>query len=745
MKILRHIFKVNAFKISLIITALICLAIYYRFDLPFVESLELKSYDVRFKLRGVKEPSGKVAIVAIDDKSIELIGRWPWPRSAFAELIARLYEAGVKTIGFDLLFTEPDQSPELESIDALIQSFLDLGLLRPNDNSEIFFNELMEAAESADNDAMLAAVTKEVGNVVFSMAFVPSKDEPEGFAPYLLDSAYESFGNEEGLASFDPVSLNGTLLPIPVLGDAAAVLGFVNFIPDIDGAMRRGIVVLEHGGALFAPLGVRIAQNYLNLDNEDIAVHFGKRVEVGPCAIPIDRKGMSYINYYGPNYTIPYYSVVDVLSGEIGPERFEGKIVLVGGAAVGLGDLWPNSFTKSFWGVEKQATIVENILDENFMRRPDRVVYVDIAIIVALGLLLGLVLPVLRQLWTIPFTLLIVVLLCGANQYVFVNHRIWLLFVYPMIEIGLVYSGISAFKYLTEEREKKKIKGAFEQYMNPSVVRRVMEHPELLKLGGEKRELSVLFSDIRGFTSISERMSPEELVHFMNEYLTAMTNIVLENEGTLDKYLGDAIMAIYGAPVTQKDHALRACRTAIKMFEVLYDYREEWSKGGLPTVRIGVGINTGDMIVGNMGSERRFDYTVMGDHVNLGSRLEGITKLYGVKMILSEFTYEKVKDDVICRELDFVRVKGKKEPVGIYELFGGDYFTQGEYRFLAPFKNGLEAYRRKAWDEAIGFFEEVLSIKPEDKPTELFIGRCHAMKSSLPPPDWDGVYVAKEK
>ncbi|MFH1912175.1 MAG: adenylate/guanylate cyclase domain-containing protein, partial [Pseudomonadota bacterium] len=292
---------------------------------------------------------------------------------------------------------------------------------------------------------------------------------------------------------------------------------------------------------------------------------------------------------------------------------------------------------------------------------------------------------------------------------------------------------------------KKKIRGAFQYYLTASVINEILKDPSKLKLGGDKKPLSVLFSDIKGFTSISEALSPEELVHLLNEYLTAMTNIVFKYDGLLDKYIGDAIMAVFGAPLDQPDHALRACRTGIEMMSELRRLREKWAAEGRPDVNIRVGINSGEMVVGNMGSEMRFDYTVMGDSVNLASRLEGTNKEYGTSVMISEFTYELVKDELFCRELDAVRVVGKKLPVRIYELLGEKREGAQWQEFVGRFETGLAKYREGLWEEAISAFRSVLEVRPEDYPARLYIERCEALKKNPPEGAWDGVFTMMKK
>lgn len=317
--------------------------------------------------------------------------------------------------------------------------------------------------------------------------------------------------------------------------------------------------------------------------------------------------------------------------------------------------------------------------------------------------------------------------------------------IYPVLTMMTIYLGITVYRYVTEEREKKKIRGAFQYYLTASVINEILKDPSKLKLGGDKKQLSVMFSDIRGFTGISEKLTPEELVRLLNEYLTAMTDVVFKYDGLLDKYIGDAIMAVFGAPLDQPDHALRACRTALEMMSELKRLREKWAAEGRPDVNIGVGVNTGDMVVGNMGSEMRFDYTVIGDSVNLASRLEGTNKEYGTNIIISEFTYESIRNELFCRELDAVRVKGKKLPVRIYELLGEKKDAAEWQECVGRFETGLAKYREGLWDEAIAAFRSVLEVRPADYPARLYIERCETLKENPPEGEWDGVFTMTKK
>jgi len=739
--------QITAFIISAFITAGLIVLVLSEVELPFLSTLELKSRDLRFRIRGPIKPGGDVVVVVIDEASIEAIGRFPWPRYVFAPLIAKLHDGGASAIGFDIFFSEPEKNPELEKLRLLMDTYTRMELLDSDPRHQAFFEEMVEAAEAQDSDAIFAEALRQAGNVVIGMAFFETNTPPlSEFPPFLTRAAYESFENKEALESFQPASFSGENLPIDILAESAKELGFVNFLPDPDNAKRRGLATLEYGGALLGSLAIRVAQTHLNLENDDITLVIGRELRMGPYKIPINRNGFFYINYYGANQTLDFYSVIDILDGTVKPETFKGKSVFIGGAATALGDVWPNPFVPAFWGVEAQATMCDNILTQRFITRESRVKYVDSAVIAAIGLILSLLLLKLSFTRGISLTVFIMGLVFAANQYAFTQNRTLLLMVYPLLETLLVFTVFFFSQYFKEIREKRHLRGAFEQYLNPAVVRRAVTNPEGLALGGEKKELTVLFTDIRGFTSISEGMSPDGLVDFMNEYLTAMTDIVMKHDGTLDKYIGDAIMAFYGAPEDKQDHAVLGCKTALEMVECLYEKRRAWVEDGLPPVWIGIGINTGEMVVGNMGSEKRFDYTVMGDNVNLASRLESLNKVYDVKVIVSEYTQEKTREHFLFRELDYVRVKGKKDPVKIFELLSKDYFTDGkDSTYLASFHEGLGAYRNMEWDAAIKYFEETLKLKPDDRPSILYIDRCKVMIETPPPEDWDSVFILTKK
>lgn len=470
-------------------------------------------------------------------------------------------------------------------------------------------------------------------------------------------------------------------------------------------------------------------------------------IKIGDLQIPTDEQGRLLINYYGPGYTFPHYPLSDVVLGRVLPETFQNKIVLFGFTGITYHDLHSTSFERdSYPGVEVHATIIENILRQDYILRPEATILADALILLLLGIVLGLILHRTRPISGALAAIICLIGVIGITCSAFLFGKIWLNMAFPLVFIVLDYLAITSYKYFTEEKKKKEVKNAFQHYVAPAVVEQMLDKVDQLHLGGERKQLTALFSDIRGFTSISEKMTPEDLVHFLNEYLTAMAKIVLHYEGTVDKYMGDAIMAFYGAPLEQPDHALRACRTAVDMITRLKELQTGWKARNLPPMNIGIGINSGEMSVGNMGSEERFDYTIMGDNVNLASRLEGINKQYGTNIVISQFTYALIRDNpFIVRELDSVRVKGKQEPVTIYELMRYGEIDQQTQALLEIFNNGLEAYKHRQWDQAIASFQEVFGIEPNDEPSKIYIERCEAYKQTPPPENWDGVFVMQTK
>jgi adenylate cyclase len=745
---LKKILSITPLKIAIFII-FIALILFF-IDVRFLRFMELKALDLRMVSRGNLPSGGEVVIATIDEKSLSELGRWPWPRTHIARLVDKLKQYKAKAVGFDIVFSEPDENSSIKTIVELSNDVKKSGI------QDKRVQKLLSAKKmTADTDAILARSIARAKNVTLGYFFhLTAKDvahisekEIDTSAENISNSRYQMIRETAKPDEFTLVHAYAAAANLKRLSQAAENAGYFNAFPDTDGTLRWSPLMIKFQDNYYAPLSMSLLLQYLDwpmlsLNLNDFGV---EGIRIGEIDIPTDEAGRMLVNYLGPAKTFPHYSISDIIKGRLSPDTFKDKIVIVGATATGIYDLRVTPFSTVYPGVEIHATVIDNILHENFLQRSAWTSFVDVCTLIFFGLVIGLVIPRVKAVQGMLLSFFIIAFFVVANTFIFSQFNIWLNLIYPVLTMIVIYLGITIYHYITEEREKKKIKGAFQYYLTASVINEMLKDPTKLKLGGDKKDLSVLFSDIRGFTSISEKMSPEELVHLLNEYLTAMTNVVFKYEGLLDKYMGDAIMAVFGAPLDQPDHALRACRTAIGMMQELKILQRKWAEEERPVLNIGVGVNTGDMVVGNMGSEMRFDYTVMGDSVNLGSRLEGINKEYGTNIIISEYTYEAVKDVLFCRELDSVRVKGKKLPVRIFELISEKKDSEKWGNTVSLFEEGLAKYKQGLWDEAIERFQNVLEIRPFDAPSHLYIERCQTLKEIPPEGPWDGVFTMTKK
>lgn len=750
----KRFFSLNPRSITAV--SLFIVLVLFVFGIPILDIVELKTYDLRFRSRGVKEPHPHIVAVVIDEKSLDQIGRWPWPRARIARIIDILDRDGAKVIAFDIGFIEPDENNNLLLVERIEREIKALQI----ENHE-FERFIEEQRREADNDLILAESMKRAdAKSILGFFFYMQ----EGFQDFFIDSKsieqrlesisasrYPLIQSRSDL-SFEPFRTAYAPAPnLPMLHLAADSSGYFNMEPDPqDGIVRTMPIMYKCGDEVYSPLSIQAVWHYLDRPQMMIRLaDYGVQgLQIGDRMVPTDEMGYMRINYLGPEKTFPHYSMSDVLRGEFPEGTFRDKIVIMGATAIGLGDIrnTPFSSTGEYPGLEIHATVIDNILQRDHISKPKWATVLDVIAILALGLLTGFVIPRLNAITAIIAAAALLVGYFLVNQILFVKGGLWVNLVYPLMTIVLVYTALTVYHYLTEERERKKIRGAFSYYVSNAVVNEMLKDPDKLKLGGEKKELSVLFSDIRSFTSISESMTPEDLVHLLNEYLTVMTDIVFKYDGTLDKYIGDALMAIYGAPLNQPDHPKRACASALDMMEGLKALNEKWIREGKIPLDIGIGINTGPMMVGNMGSDQRFDYTVMGDAVNLGSRLEGANKSYQTHILISGSTYEQVKDDFVCMELDSVRVKGKTQPVGIFELISGKgRLSERNMEAVNRFHKGLQLYKAQDWDAAIEVFEGVHVLDQTVYAAGLYIQRCRELKENPPGSDWDGVFTMTTK
>jgi adenylate cyclase len=795
----KRIFAISGLTIALLISGVISVSyVLFSDSFTLLQSFENKTLDLRFRIRGPIAPSGNIVIVTIDDFSIDALGKWPWPRSYHGYLLDALTLAGAKAVAFDLILSEPELSRELEQIWMLKQRYRTLSIARATAEGREFQGMFDEAIRALDTDRVFADSLARNRNGIMAMVFqafseiegkpvefeyglvgeeaLPPGDEevvpgdmppPElmedldARAPALSTEGDEWLSQVLHEAALAPdevraLALDQTLtdkeralfrvpvardilLPITAFVRNSRRLGYVNLFVDMESVPRWDTMLIDYGGGYYPSFALQCYKEFMGIDDADVEIRPGRGLRVGGAFFPMDEFGRVLMNYYGPKNSFPYVSFSDVLEGLVPASVFKDKIVLVGTAATGLGDLWPTPFSKDMPGVEKHALVLDNMIQGNFLVRGRTALWVDVALIMLVGFLLGVGIPRLSPYGGLLYAFLMLALVCVVDYALFAYSGMWVNLVYPVLAILAVSAGVITFKLFTEEREKRVVKKAFKQYLNPTLVDELVKHPESLKLGGEQKELTVLFSDIRGFTSISERMAPEQLVSFLNSYLSAMTDIVMEHNGLVDKFIGDAIMAVYGAPIYLPDHPQLACRTAVRMLDALDLMQAEWTAQGYPPVRIGIGVNTGMMVAGNMGSKDRFDYTVMGDSVNLASRLEGLNKTYGTSIIVSEFTAAKIEGFVL-RDLDLVRVAGREEPIGILSILG----IRGELSYneeeLRRYHEALALYRKRDWEEALRIFRSLHEIF-EDPLYRLYADRCSTFSETPPPASWDGVFT----
>jgi adenylate cyclase len=644
------------------------------------------------------EVSRFVVIVAIDDKTLlELrpYGRMlAWPRSIYADVVERLTEARARTIVFDILFDAP-------------------------------------AIGDTDLERALRAASEQATAVVMPVAGDPL------------------FRVETGRVGW--LTFRERIEPLPQFRDLANGIGMADQLPDPDGTIRRMPLILDVGGQQTPALPLTAVAKFLRRPESWDGPVEAEAVPLAGRSIPIDRNGAMVINYAGGPYdsappAFPVVSLVDVLYGRVAPETFERKLVLIGATATALpDDYWtPTSLSGKMDGVEIQANAIDTILRGEFLHESPA--WLTIALIFSFALLAGMTLVVLPPLVAAVISLLAFLGYVAATFAYFDQGGVILNLIFPPVSLYVTFAAIILYRAVFEQGQARAMRGLLGQYLSPAVVAEVARDPESLKLGGDEREMTVLFSDVRDFTTVSESLSPEQLVQLMTEYLTAMSDVIFRHEGTIDKYMGDAIMAFWGAPKRQEDHAARGVQAALGMLEEMDRLNQKWAAEGRPTLRMGIGLNTGVMKVGNMGSASRFDYTVMGDAVNLGARIESLNKEYGTSVIVGVGTLRLAGSGVRARFLDLVAVKGKTEPCPVYEVMTDEAATdEGRAATLRAYQDGIAAYQERDWLRAAARFQEALRLDPDDGPSRVYLDRCRRLIDEPPPADWDGVFVMTHK
>ena len=710
--------------------------------LSYIDEIDKLLYDTRLRYTAPGGVDGRVVIVAIDETSLEAEGHWPWTRDKLSRLLDRLTAHGVAAVGFDMVFAERDMSADVRLLRQMARD--------PEDDA---FNQRLDQLEPLiDRDRMFADALAGRNTVLgYYFDTIEETAISVGALPYAAFEVSDEMADKMALPR--AFGYGGNL---PELVNSAYTAGFINNpLIDTDGVVRRAPLLHLHGLDVYESLSLSLAATYLNDITLPIFVDEIQMIEDYPPVeglelagyrIPIDVQGAVLVPYRGPAGSFPYVSATQVINGTLEDASvLDGAIALVGATAPGLQDIRSTPFGSIYPGVEVHANVVAGILDQNFRWQPAYTIALEMLSILVFGLLSALILPLLSPIRATIQMLLIFFAALLLNWYLWTVEYHVLPVAATIITIWGVYVLNMFFGYFFETRTQHQLSQLFGQYVPPDLVKEMALDPKNYSLASQRRELSVLFSDIRDFTSISEGLTPNQLSEMLNQYLTPMTQIIHERQGTIDKYIGDAVMAFWGAPVADERHASRSVESGLAMLEALGALNESFQKQGLPEVRIGVGINTGEMSVGNMGSRFRKAYTVLGDAVNLGSRLEGLTKDYGVGMLVGEAT-KAAAPEFVYQEIDRVRVKGKAEPVTIYQPIGLSGVVSDEaVERVTRFEQMLAEYREQRWDEAEKLLWTLSEPDEEDKLRALYQERIKTYRENPPGEEWDGVFTFKTK
>lgn len=699
-----------------LVVALLVIAGFSAFrDNPVIRALETQSLDWRFRLRGTRAPGPQIAVVLVDDKSLAALGRWPLSRTLFSQAVTALDRAGAKVIGFDILFSEPDQPVSAGLREAAAEALSDL-----DDASAPELRGALRDIAGADPDGDFRTAIQASGKVLLPFALSPVG--PPGDAPdYVAQSAYTQFDKTamEPALPLQPIS---ALVPIAGLGEAAAGLGHVTIAYDADGAPRYDYVALPFSGDFLPSMPMRIVAADLGVPWDQVALALGQGARIGTLPVPTDRAMRLLINYRGPRGTFAPISFVDLVEGKVPDDVFRGRIVLIGASFIGNADAVKIPFDSTpMPGVERMANIVSMVLDQDFVTElSEGWSAFDLALILLVAAAMGAAMARVTMCWAVAAAAIPLLLWTSAAQFAFLNGT-WLPLAEPATALAAAALATLLFRYTIVGREGRYIKSVFGRYLAPEVVENLAADPARLRLGGETRMMTLLFCDVRDFTGIAERFKtdPQALTRLVNRFLTPMTRCIMAERGTIDKYMGDCVMAFWNAPLDDPDHADHACASALAMLGELEALNRDLvsetpaDSQAFSPLAVGIGVNTGICVVGNMGSEQRFDYSVLGDTVNLASRLEGLTKLYGVRIVIGEETRARAPDWAAL-ELDLITVKGKTEPARVFALLGDEAVARSAaFQRLAESQDLMLAqYRAGDWGAALRTIAECREREP---------------------------------
>jgi adenylate cyclase len=707
-------------------------------DPAAIEELRVRTFDAFQAIEPRKKTARPVTIVDIDEKSLAKLGQWPWPRTRIADLIANLTKLGAVVIAFDIVFAEPDRL----NPDAAADTIRNLdeetrAKLRALPSNDQLFADAVRRSRVVLGESGLPYVTSEYDTALPVTGLAMLGEAPQ---PFMLDFA-------------------GLLRNVHVLEQAAAGRGLFTIRPERDGIVRRVPMIMQAQGATmpsvsFEMLRVATGTDTIFIKTDKAGI---KSVAVKGFEIPTDRNGQLWVHFahYDPSL---YVSAVDLLEGNVKPEMIARKLVLIGTSAVGLNDIKTTPVDPALPGVEVHAQVLESAMTRTVLSQPNYGIAIEFCAALVLGILVIAFAPLFGPISLVAVGALFASLLVGMSWYFYTQHRLLIDFTYPLLSTTSIYLTLIFTSFVREQKQRRQIRSAFGQYLSPALVEQLAQAPEKLVLGGEEREMTIMFSDVRGFTTISEsfKHDPQGLTKLMNRFLTPLTNAILARKGTIDKYMGDAIMAFWNAPLDDKEHQLNACEAALDMLERIDGLNEvrqlEAKEGGHPyiPINVGVGLNTGTCVVGNMGSDLRFDYSVLGDSVNLASRLEGQSKEYGFPIIVGSKTALAVKEKFAILELDFIMVKGKKEPEVIYAIAGReDTAHSGRFQRLRNLTiEMLACYRSRDWEGALAAIER--GRRTDDAGAlellyNLYEARIRGYRMNPPPEDWNGAFALLTK
>ncbi|WP_277655959.1 CHASE2 domain-containing protein [Seleniivibrio woodruffii] len=662
----------------------------------FIERFALGFEDIKFPVRSslgmAPEPDKRLVIVTVDEPSVNKLGRWVWPRDVIAKMFSNLSQADI--VGLDIVFSEPSDEK---------------------------------------SDELLADSIINSGNIILGFFFrgEATEETTEQAIDYLENCAYLNYdiqGKYVGVKEFKFAEVN-----IPIIAESGLTCASFSTEPDVDGLYRNYPLAYIHKGYIFPPLAVQMMRYGLDKDAELVLN------EKGVKSFKIDKVNLKNSSYFRLNYydNVEYVSAYKVINGEIPPSFFKDKMVIVGVTEVGIYDMRPTPVDAVTPGVSLHYAALSNLLNNEFLTTSDAY---DYASIVVLMLVILAISYLRKQHYRLMLYFGSFTLTAGVSYAMFIFGNHWQHEFYTMAPAILMTATLESFAFFTVERKAKEVKKAFASYVSPELVEEIQKDPDKLKLGGEERFITIMFSDIRGFTTLSEKLSATELTSMLNKIHDPMTKVVLSNKGMLDKYIGDAMMALFNTPLDLPDHADMAVKTALELIRTLHEINGRFTEAGLPNIDVGVGVNSGPAVCGNMGSTVRFEYTAIGDSVNIASRLEGLCKAYKTRIVVSEYTLAHCKMQFLTRKLDSVRVKGKKEPVAIYEVMEN---TPENKAIADRFHEGLDMYFARNFEGALAVFEEMEAAG--DATSSVFTERCREYIKEPPESDWDGTYTMKTK